>query len=484
MNKARWIGPSRLVLTCAVAGGLVTYATMSPVSGAGGKGGATPSAVTLAPVSSAALSCPGSELTGIEGVDDIVLSAKVGVATAPESVLAPLAPGRGGRVAIGSGPQAGEVTTRGTTTTTTLSGAGAVDVVASGAMAPGLAAAQEWSAATEELRGLATVPCTGPGSDLWLLAGGGAAGRQERLVLTNPGANEVTVDISAFGSKGPIVSPIGSTVVPAHGRVALLVDAVTGDEQSPAIRVGANGGSVRAVMSDIWLDGSVPAGAETVVPTAEPSTRQVIPAALLSSTGSIRIAVPGDQQAVVSARVIGKDGAAPLPGGGVAQVGARSTGELAVTGLAEGSYAVELTADVPVVASLFASWRKGGAAGDFVWAPSTDAADGLLGAAFPAAVDPRRRLLTVVSTAGPATVEVTWRTGGTWTTRSLTLSQDTSDTLDLGAAESVWVRRTAGAGQIRAGVGTRAGQDQQFVSVSPLTSSAVTSAVSRAHPVP
>ena len=485
MNRARLIGPGRLVLTCAVAGGLVTFATMSPVSGVGGGGGAAPSAVTLAPVSSAALSCPGSELTGIEGVDDIAVSAKVGVATAPDSALAPVKPGSGGRVSIGSGSQAGApVTTRGTTSTSALAAAGAVDVVGSGAMAPGLAAAQEWAVATEEIRGLATVPCSGPGSDLWLLAGGGAAGRQERLVLTNPGANEVTVDIEAFGLEGPIVSPIGSTVVPARGRVALLVDAVTGDEESPAVRVRANGGSVRAVMSDIWLDGSVPAGAETVVPTAEPSTRQVIPAALLSSTGSIRIAVPGDQQAVVSARVIGKDGATPLPGGGVAQVGARSTGELAVKGLKEGSYAVELTADVPVVASLFASWRKGESAGDFVWAPSTDAAEGLLGGAFPAADDVRRRLLTVVSTGGPATAEVTWRTGGKWTTRSLTLSQDTSETLDLAAAESVWVRRTAGTGQIRAGVGTRAGQDQQFVSVSPLTPTAVTSAVSRAHPAP
>ena len=485
MNRARWIGPVRLVLTGAVAAGLVTFATTSPVSGEAGEGVAAPPAVTLSPVSSAALSCPGPELTGIDGVDDIAVPARVGVATAPDSVLAPVDPGSGGRVSVGSGAQAGEpLTTRGTTATTVLSGAGSVDVVGSGAMAPGLAAAQEWAIATEEIRGLATVPCSGPGSDLWLMAGGGAAGRQERLVLTNPGANEVTVDIEAFGLEGPIVSPIGSTVVPARGRVALLVDAVTGDEKSPAIRVRANGGSVRAVMSDIWLDGSVPAGSETVVPTAEPSTRQVIPAALLTSTGSIRIAVPGDRRAVVSARVVGRDGASPLPGGGVATVGARSTGELAVKGLKEGSYAVELTADVPVVASLFASWRKGEAAGDFVWAPSTDAADGLLGTAFPTPDNVRQRLLTVVSTAGPATAEVTWRTAGRWTTRSLTLSQDTSETLDLGAAESVWVRRTAGTGQVRAGVGTRAGQDQQFVSVSPLTPSAVTSAVSRAHPAP
>jgi hypothetical protein len=235
-------------------------------------------------------------------------------------------------------------------------------------------------------------------------------------------------------------------------------------------------------MSDTWLDGSTPAGAETSGPTAAPSTRQVIPAAMVSGAGSIRIAVPGNRQAVVSARVIGKDGASPLPGGGVASVPARSTGELVVTGLPESMYAVELTSDVPIVASLFASWRKGDLRGDFVWAPSTEAASGLLGAAFPAADTPRRRLLSVVSVGGPATATVTWQSDGDWTTRKIDLGQDTSAALDLKDAESVWVQRTSGSGELRAGVGSMLGDVERLVSVSPLADSAVTSMVSRAHP--
>jgi len=488
MTPARLVGPGRLVLTAAAAAGLVALATLSPMSDAGAgpaKAGdaSGASGTPAAPVSSSSVSCPGPELSGVGDVEDIEVPARIGAASAPQDVLGPVQPTGDGDLVVRSGSStAASSSDRGTTTTAPTLEGRASDVVAAGAMAPGLAATQEWSVSRDEIRGLATVPCAGPGSDLWLLAGGGAAGRQERLVLTNPGANEVTVDVQAFGLKGPLVSPTGSTVVPAHGRVALLVDAVTGAEESPAVRVRANGGSVRAVISDIWLDGSVPAGAETTVPTAAPSTRQVIPAAMISSTGSIRIAVPDAQQAVVSARVIGKDGASPLPGGGVARVPGRSTGELSVTGLTQNMYAVELTSDVPIVASLFASWRKGEERGDFVWAPSTDGATGLLGAAFPTADEPRRRMLSVVSTAGPSRVAVTWRTAGTWTTRSIDLAQDTSTALDLGAAESVWVRRTSGTGEIRSGVGSMVGREQPLVSVSPLTESAVTSTVSRAHP--
>lgn len=484
MRRASWVGPGRLAVTAAAAGGLVALASLNPVSGAGaGPGAAAAGATSLAPVSSASVSCPGPELSGVDDVDDVELPARVGAAAAPQSVIDPVKPAGRGSLVVRSGRSASDpLTARGTTTTESTRDGQASDVTASGSMAPGLAASQEWALARDELRGLATVPCTGPGSDLWLLAGGGAAGRQERLVLTNPGANEVTVDVQAFGLKGPIVSPTGSTVVPAGGRVSLLVDAVTGAEKSPAVRVRANGGSVRAVMSDVWLDGSTPAGAETTVPTAEPSTRQVIPAALVSGSGSIRIAVPGSQQAVVSARVIGKDGASPLPGGGVARVGARSTGELPLKGLPENLYAVELTSDVPVVASLFSSWRTGDARGDFVWAPSTSATTSLMGLAFPEFDEPRRRMLSVVASGGPATATVTWRSDGKWSTKGVALAQDTSTALDLGPAESVWVRKASGAGDVRAAVGSMIGTSERLVSVAPLTESTVTSMVSRAHP--
>ncbi|WP_353950822.1 DUF5719 family protein [Knoellia sp. S7-12] len=487
MNRTRWTGPVRLALTAVVAGGLVTMATLSPAAEVVLSDARPAGATTLEPVVSAALSCPGPEFSGIPGVEDIDVPASLGAATAPDSVLGSSVKITGkGQLSVSSGKGTGDPTTERAQSTTVedLADGQATDVVGTGALAPGLAAAQEWAVTRPEIRGLATVSCAGPGSDLWLLAGGGAAGRQERLILTNPGANEVTVDLQVLGSKGVVPAPTGSTVVPARGRVALLVDAITGAEASPAVRVRASGGSVRAVMSDIWLDGSVPAGAETTVPTAAPSTRQVIPAALMRAGGSIRIAVPDRQQAVVSARVIGANGPVPVPGGGVLRVPGQSTGELALAGLAQGAYAVEVTADVPIVASLFASWRVGKAPGDFIWAPSTAPTTGLLGGAYPKADSARRRIVNVVSTGGPAQVSVTWRAAGAWKTQSYDLGPDTSQSLEVADAEAVWVRRVSGSGEVRASVGALGESPVgQLASVAPLVDSVVTSSVSRAHPV-
>ncbi|MEO7270062.1 MAG: DUF5719 family protein [Knoellia sp.] len=491
MNRSRLIGPGRLALTALAAAGLVTGAALSPAADhtrSEGPSARPSTGASFEPVVSADLSCPGPEFSGISGVEDIDVSASLGIATAPDSVLGSSVKVTGeGKVTVRSGKDTtgDPVTERGTTTTVDdLPNGRASEVLAIGALAPGLAATQEWVVARSEIRGLATVSCASPGSDLWLLAGGGAAGRQERLILTNSGANEVTVDLEVLGLKGVVPSPTGSTVVPARGRVALLVDAVTGAEESPAVHVRATGGSVRAVMSDIWLDGSVPAGAETTVPSAAPSTRQVIPAAIVGVGGSIRIAVPDRQQAVVSARILGEDGPVPLAKG-VTRVPGRSTGELSLTGLKQGKYAVELTSDVPITAALWSSWRLGKTPGDFIWAPSTESSTGLLAAAFPRSEDARERNLSLVSSAGPATASVTWRSGDKWTTKSVGLGQDAAVTLNLGEAESVWVLRTSGRGEIRAAMGTVAGKGggERLVSVSPLVETAVTSSVSSAHPI-
>lgn len=483
MNRARLLAPGRLLLTGAAAAGLVALATLAPADGTpSGTGAEQGAAASLAPVTSAGATCPGPELNGVRDVEDIEVSARMAVATAPESMLSVVPGGTAGLTVAGA--TVSPAPDRGAAVSRPLAANGSSTVEASGALAPGLTAGQEWVATRPELRGLATVPCAAPGADQWLLAGGGAPGRQERLVLTNPGANEVTVDLEVLGRGGPVATPTAGTVVPAGGRTALLVDAVTGAEESPAIRIRANGGAVRAVLSDIWLDGSTPVGAETSLPTAKPATRQVIPAVAFGTSGSLRIAVPGEQQAVVSARVLGKDGPVPVPGGGVTRVPGQSTGELSLAGLKGGTYAVEVTSDVPVAVALWSSVRVGAGLADFVWAPSTEPAAGLLGGAYPR-TEGATRTVSLVASGAPATAEVAWLTGGQWRTRSLALAQDTGATVDVGAAEAVFVRRSAGSGDVRAGVVTVAGvSGARLVSVSPLVESAEASKVSRAHPVP
>ena len=164
-----------------------------------------------------------------------------------------------------------------------------------GSMAPAAAGSQEWRTDTAGLRGLVTTPCAAGGSDLWLLGGGAGPGRQERLILTNPGANPVTTDVAVHGTAGRLGDSVVETV-PSGGRVSVLLDARYGKEESPVVRVRSDGGGVQATLTDTWVDGSTPLGADTTVATAPPSGVQVVPGVVVDATGttSVRVAVPGD----------------------------------------------------------------------------------------------------------------------------------------------------------------------------------------------
>ena len=335
------------------------------------------------------------------GVSDIPVTGTVSAAAAPTEALSGLVLPSGAASLVvgapaGDAPEepSGTPPARGTTLTQPLPpSAVPVQVRASGSLAAGVAGEQEWSADTKELRGLVTTPCTSARADSWLLAGGGSPGRQERLVLVNPGANEVVVGLSLHGRTGPIASPTGTGItVPAHGRAVVLLDALAGTEEMPAVHVQASGGTIAAFLDDVWLDGSVPAGADTTPRAATPSTTQIVPAAALAGAGALRVVVPGRQEAVVRVRLIGADGGLPLPGGGdgVTRVAGGAVAELSLAKVPTGTYAVEVTADVPVVAAAFIQRRAGSDPGDFAWTPSTAAITGTAGATF-APVDGERR---------------------------------------------------------------------------------------------
>ncbi len=495
-------GIVRAVLAAAGAAGLVyaAGAVSSTVDLAPSSGTTTaaPGASTEA-AREVTLSCPGPELRGVAGVADLSVTGTVSAAAAPPQALGVLAPAAGaGGLQLGpSSAQPGPAPqhpARGATIALPLPDASAaVEVRGTGSLAAGLVGLQQWASDTGRLRGLATVPCTPAGSDAWLLGGGGSPGRQERLLLVNPGANEVVAGLSLHGGAGRIDSPTGTGVtVPAHGRAVVLLDALDATEATPAVHVQVSGGTVAAFLSDVWLDGSVPAGADTSPPTAAPARSQVIPVAAFSGAGVVRVAVPGAQEAVVSARLIGPDGGTPLPGTGVTRVAAGAVGQLSMAGAPAGTYAVEVNADVPVVAAAFVQRRAGTDPGDIAWTPSTEPVTGTAGTAFPppapggaAGAAAPARVLSLVATDGPATAQVVTVVAGRATTRQVVLAADTSRTVELGPASSVWVSRVGGPGALRAGVSSTVGKGAaQLVSALPLSDAVVTSLVSTAYPAP
>ena len=342
------------------------------------------SSSATSPVRGSSLLCPGPELKGVQGVDDVDVGVRVAAAAAPLRALTGAAPATApGKVALSTmpkGPLAPPVAKRATTVVADQAKAAGVLVSATESMAAGLAAAQGWLVSSGDQRSLGGVSCAQPGAEFWIMAGGGAPGRQERLILTNPGGNAVTVDVTLHGEKGAVSSPGGKgIVVPAHGRTAFLLDSISGDLASPVVHLVANGGVVGAVVNDLWLDGARAGGSDDAVPTAPPSRDQVIPAVAVAGQSVLRVAVPGGDEAVVQARVLTTQGPRALPAGGVIRVDGGTVRDIDISALPAGTVGLQVRADVPIVAAAVVTRSMPGQPSDFAWSSSTPPITGVAG---------------------------------------------------------------------------------------------------------
>jgi hypothetical protein len=305
-------------------------------------------------------------------------------------------------------------------------------------------------------RGLVTTACGPAAAEAWLLAGGAQPGRRERVVLTNPGPNAVTVDLEVLGARGPVPSPNGRGVVVApYGRTVVLLDAIAGQENIPVLHVVASGGEVAAVLDDTWLDGVVPRGGDDAAPAAAPSREQVVPAVRVDGAASVRVAVPGADEAVVQTRVLTPRGPRPVPRDAVVRVAGHSSRDIDLAGLPRGAYAVQVKADVPVVAAAMVERRaKPKGPSDLAWSSSTPAISRLAGAVVrnPGTKGIAATLeLAATGGAGSAAVTVV-DTRGRVSTRTVAVPSDGVASVPLAGATSVWVRPTAGT--VRSGVVT------------------------------
>ena len=502
VRRVNFAGLTRVVLVAGAGVGLVWVATNRPLTvdlvAASGQ--------EQAPLVGTALAtrinqtCPGPELAGIPGIPDAAVPSSITAAAGPADLLPVPARGRGRLLAttgsttlltlderpgsasavVPAKPAAGAAAGDGT-----ASGVGPVVLSGEGPMAPAVAGTQEWRTDSKDLRGLVTTPCGAGASDLWLIAGGAGPGRQERLILTNPGANPVTTDVTVHGAAGQLGDPVVETVAPG-GRVSLLLDAKYATEERPAVHVRSDGGGVQATLTDTWVNGSNALGAETTVAAAAPATVQVLPGVVVDATGgtSVRVVAPGDQDAVVRISLLNRNGLVPWTGESVLSVPAHSVGELPLAGLAAGTYALAVRSDAPVVASAFVRVGNGKVPGEIAWSPGATGVESLGGAAF-APVRSVDRTLQLVSTGGNSTAEVITVVGGAPVTRQLDLLEDRVASVSLDDASSVWVCRVTGSGELRGTVISSSGTGAaRMLSSMPLQESVVTSEVSRAFPLP
>ncbi|MEP7194556.1 MAG: DUF5719 family protein [Actinomycetota bacterium] len=459
----RAIAPVRVIALVAVGVGLLLGAVHlpAPINLAARASSVVATTSQADPVTQTQSVCPGPEALGVEGLAASPAQniSVVAVAAPVESLPSGFVVGHGDGSLTYSGLPSGGTwsapgTVRGQLVLGQVSTAQSVLVTGAGSMAPGTVAAQ-WSwTAKGDSRGLVTSACVPASVSSWLVAGGAAPGRLEHLVLANPASNPVTVDLTVLGTQGPIEAPNGQDlVVGGHSRTVILLDAIAGTEPSPVVHVTARGGKVAAFLSDTWLDGVVPRGGDDVSQQAAPAREQVIAGVPVDGGAILRVAVPGDTEAVVQSRVLTTAGPEPLTVGGVTRVPGGSTKDIDLSSLPPGAYAVQVTSDIPVVAAAMVDRRQSaGAPSDLAWSVASEPIKALAGMALPAAgVTGLTQQLELVATKSPASVRVTTvGTDGLVSTNLVAVGADSVSMVPLAGATSVWV--TPIAGIIRAGV--------------------------------
>lgn len=444
------------------------------------------------PVTSSAVVCPGPEAAGVQGLKESAVTGIGLLVATPPAGLVPRPSGTSrapDQVRLSGLPAGGSWPTL--TGRTRLASAGdqaarSVLVTGTGSLAPGVVATQR-SRPQGSQRALVSAACRPPVAESWLVGGGGQPGRRERVVLSNPGATSVSVDLSVVGSKGPIVSPNGrGVVVGPHSRTVVLLDAISGSEPAPVVRVTAYGGDVAAVLQDSWLDGVVPRGADDALPSAAPSRDQVLPGVTVAGTATLRVAVPGDQEAVVQTRVLTPSGPRTVPRDAVVRVPAHSSHDIDLTGLRTGSYAVQVRADVPVVAGAMVQRRAGsGGPSDLAWTTAAPPLTALAGMPLRSPSDSSlTSTLSLAATHGTGSVRVTQvAADGSVRSSEVQVVEDGVGALDLGRSVALWL--SVRSGTVRAAVVTT-GVDTQgtLVSVTPLDDLVLTTLPVTVHPLP
>ena len=340
-------------------------------------------AVDTGALTRAELVCPGPERPGSTGggSQDVQLLS----ASTPASMLPGSARAQGSgtaearRLPEADAPAPTVVDQRGRVATSTVSGAGAVDVVASGALAPGLTALQVDDDRSATSHGLSMAPCSTTAATSYLLAGGPQPGRLERIVLTNPSPNPVLARLSVLGTDRH-----QELTVPARSRTVTLLGSVDDTAGAPVVKVTAGSGSLGVAMSDTHLDGTRPVGNDLTGPATRPSTDAVVPAVFTGGErAAVRIGVPGNDDAVVRVQLLGTDDVEAVPDV-VQTISAAHSGTVLLPKLPPGRYALRVTADVAVVAAAESvTGRAAGGASDLTWVPTSDPITSVAGTPVP-----------------------------------------------------------------------------------------------------
>jgi hypothetical protein len=176
----------------------------------------------------------------------------------------------------------------------------------------------------------------------------------------------------------------------------------------------------------------------------------LVPGVAVAGAALVRIAVPGPDEAVAQVRLLGADSEVVAPDNGVVRVPAGSSRDLQLSGLPAGTYGVEVTADVPVVAGAMVERRSDPAGvADLAWLASVPPLTGdehVLGVAgVTAGRSDLTATLALTAPDGAASVELVSGTSAPTTVR---VAAGTTKVVTVPADQATFVRTATGSGPL------------------------------------
>ncbi|WP_216379428.1 DUF5719 family protein [Arcanobacterium phocae] len=214
-----------------------------------------------------------------------------------------------------------------------------------------------------DMRGLAVNPCQWAKQSLWLVGSDSQVGTYNTLAILNPGDNPIAVTIAAFGENGPL--DLGSakrmTIAPKT-KISTSLDGLIPQTEHMALHLTSDSGEFSASLQTNALDGFNPQGLSFVTGAAF-GKNVTIPGVIIPSErtsdgdvesgagASLRIVNPQNSENQVSVALLGKKEQS-LPGADKIMVPAQSVLDLTLDGIEPGAYAVQVSSQQPLTASV------------------------------------------------------------------------------------------------------------------------------------
>ena len=236
-----------------------------------------------------------------------------------------------------------------------------------------------WQSKVGEWAG--AVPCQSPQSSQWFVGGIADVTSKGFLVIVNSGLSSALVDVQPWSESG--IQPRKTLSISASGVVTLRLDSLAPGAARLALHVSPRSGRINAFLVDERVRGLRALGGDVVnsvvstqkvlyiagIPQVSPSLRtNQSRTQSAKATHSLRIVVPGDVNARFGVEVISSSGIFSPVGfsGRIAPAGQVSE-YIFNPNVGKGNYAIKITSDQPVAASIISTVPGANGRSDFVW---------------------------------------------------------------------------------------------------------------------